>query len=158
MHRQKDDEAQPFGSRGYTGQIQAVVDFESDLRASRQAFLKGKVIIGFVDFVILARAMTLMPVQSSPKPLSSYGKYRSLTAAPFLPMSRAEMEALGWDACDVILVSGDAYIDHPSFGAALIGLAQGQSIDWEGRDGRVRRLTVESVEPASGVSDLLQAS
>ena len=41
--------------------------------------------------------------------------------APFLPMSRAEMAALGWDACDVILVTGDAYIDHPSFGMALIG-------------------------------------
>jgi hypothetical protein len=36
-------------------------------------------------------------------------------------MSREEMDALGWDACDVILVSGDAYIDLPSFGAALIG-------------------------------------
>jgi uncharacterized radical SAM protein YgiQ len=42
-------------------------------------------------------------------------------AAPFLPMSRAEMDKLGWDACDVILVTGDAYIDHPSFGMALIG-------------------------------------
>jgi uncharacterized radical SAM protein YgiQ len=41
--------------------------------------------------------------------------------APVLPTSRAEMEALGWESCDVILVSGDAYIDHPSFGAALIG-------------------------------------
>ena len=38
-----------------------------------------------------------------------------------LPMSRAEMDALGWDSCDIILVSGDAYIDHPSFGVALIG-------------------------------------
>jgi uncharacterized radical SAM protein YgiQ len=36
-------------------------------------------------------------------------------------MSRAEMDALGWDSCDIILVSGDAYIDHPSFGVALIG-------------------------------------
>ncbi len=36
-------------------------------------------------------------------------------------MSRAEMEQLGWDCCDVILVTGDAYVDHPSFGAALIG-------------------------------------
>ncbi|HXE39011.1 MAG TPA: YgiQ family radical SAM protein, partial [Azonexus sp.] len=36
-------------------------------------------------------------------------------------MSRAEMDALGWDSCDVILVTGDAYIDHPSFGMALIG-------------------------------------
>jgi uncharacterized radical SAM protein YgiQ len=41
--------------------------------------------------------------------------------APFLPMSRAEMDALGWDSCDVILVTGDAYVDHPSFGAAIIG-------------------------------------
>jgi uncharacterized radical SAM protein YgiQ len=41
--------------------------------------------------------------------------------APVLPMSRAEMEQLGWECCDVILVTGDAYVDHPSFGAALIG-------------------------------------
>src|SRR5262245_52743234 len=41
--------------------------------------------------------------------------------APFLPMSRAEMEKLGWDQCDVIVVTGDAYIDHPSFGMAIIG-------------------------------------
>src|SRR5215470_7604604 len=41
--------------------------------------------------------------------------------APFLPMSRAEMAALGWQQCDVILVTGDAYIDHPSFGMALVG-------------------------------------
>ncbi len=38
-----------------------------------------------------------------------------------LPASREEMSALGWDACDIILVSGDAYIDHPAFGTALIG-------------------------------------
>ncbi|MFN4325928.1 MAG: YgiQ family radical SAM protein [Azonexus sp.] len=36
-------------------------------------------------------------------------------------MSRAEMDALGWDSCDIILITGDAYIDHPSFGMALIG-------------------------------------
>jgi uncharacterized radical SAM protein YgiQ len=41
--------------------------------------------------------------------------------APFLPRSRAEMEALGWDRCDVIVVTGDAYVDHPSFGMAIIG-------------------------------------
>jgi len=41
--------------------------------------------------------------------------------APVLPMSRAEMDALGWDSCDVILVTGDAYVDHPSFGMAIIG-------------------------------------
>lgn len=43
------------------------------------------------------------------------------SAAPFLPMSRAEMAQLGWSQCDVILITGDAYIDHPSFGMALIG-------------------------------------
>jgi uncharacterized radical SAM protein YgiQ len=41
--------------------------------------------------------------------------------APFLPMSRAEMDLLGWDSCDVIIVTGDAYVDHPSFGMAIIG-------------------------------------
>ncbi len=41
--------------------------------------------------------------------------------APFLPMSRAEMDVLGWDACDILLVTGDAYVDHPSFGMALVG-------------------------------------
>ncbi len=41
--------------------------------------------------------------------------------APFLPMSREEMQALGWEQCDVILVTGDAYVDHPSFGMAIIG-------------------------------------
>ena len=46
---------------------------------------------------------------------------RKPVPAPFLPMSRAEMDALGWDFCDVILITGDAYIDHPSFGMALIG-------------------------------------
>lgn len=38
-----------------------------------------------------------------------------------LPMSRREMQQRGWTQCDVILVTGDAYVDHPSFGAALIG-------------------------------------
>jgi len=41
--------------------------------------------------------------------------------APFLPMSRAEMDELGWDSCDVIIVTGDAYVDHPSFGMAIVG-------------------------------------
>ena len=39
----------------------------------------------------------------------------------FLPMSRAEMQSLGRDQCDIIIVNGDAYVDHPSFGAAIIG-------------------------------------
>lgn len=56
-------------------------------------------------------------------PLFSYRKYwaHRFGVAPFLPMSRAEMDVLGWDSCDVVLVTGDAYIDHPSFGMALIG-------------------------------------
>ena len=56
-------------------------------------------------------------------PLFSYRKYwaQRFGVAPYLPMSRAEMDALGWDSCDVILVTGDAYIDHPSFGMALVG-------------------------------------
>ena len=60
---------------------------------------------------------------SSPTNLFATVPKRSARAAvaPFLPMSRAEMDALGWDQCDVILVTGDAYIDHPSFGMALVG-------------------------------------
>ncbi|HEX4150699.1 MAG TPA: YgiQ family radical SAM protein, partial [Steroidobacteraceae bacterium] len=45
----------------------------------------------------------------------------ALAGAAFLPTSREDMHALGWDQCDVILVTGDAYVDHPSFGMALIG-------------------------------------
>jgi hypothetical protein len=57
------------------------------------------------------------------KALTSYRPYwaKRFGTAPFLPMSRAEMEQLGWDSCDVILVTGDAYVDHPSFGMAVIG-------------------------------------
>ena len=57
------------------------------------------------------------------KPLTSYRKYWAARfgTAPLLPMSRAEMAALGWDSCDIILVTGDAYVDHPSFGMAVIG-------------------------------------
>ncbi|HZC87677.1 MAG TPA: YgiQ family radical SAM protein, partial [Steroidobacteraceae bacterium] len=63
--------------------------------------------------------------------------------APFLPMSRAEMELLGWDSCDVIIITGDAYVDHPSFGMAIIGRvleAQGFRVgilaqpDWHGAE------------------------
>ncbi|MDP6377904.1 MAG: YgiQ family radical SAM protein [Pseudomonadales bacterium] len=46
---------------------------------------------------------------------------KRLTPAPVLPMSRAEMDELGWDSCDVIIVTGDAYVDHPSFGMAIVG-------------------------------------
>jgi uncharacterized radical SAM protein YgiQ len=57
------------------------------------------------------------------KPITSYRPYwaKRFGVAPFLPMSRAEMEQLGWDSCDIVLVTGDAYVDHPSFGMAVIG-------------------------------------
>ena len=68
-------------------------------------------------------AASVVPSSAPPKPLFSYRKYWAsrFGTAPFLPMSRAEMDILGWDSCDIILVTGDAYIDHPSFGMALIG-------------------------------------
>jgi uncharacterized radical SAM protein YgiQ len=61
--------------------------------------------------------------RSAPRNLFAYRKFWAsrFGSAPFLPMSRAEMDELGWDSCDIILVTGDAYIDHPSFGMALIG-------------------------------------
>lgn len=57
------------------------------------------------------------------KPLTSYRKYWAARfgTAKFLPTSREEMAALGWDSCDIVLVTGDAYVDHPSFGMAVIG-------------------------------------
>ncbi|UJF17675.1 YgiQ family radical SAM protein [Vibrio sp. SS-MA-C1-2] len=64
-------------------------------------------------------------------------------AAPFLPTSRKEMDQLGWDSCDIIIVSGDAYVDHPSFGMAIIGrLLESQGFrvgiiaqpDWHSKD------------------------
>jgi uncharacterized radical SAM protein YgiQ len=79
------------------------------------------------------------------KPLDSYRQFWAARfgTAPFLPMSRSEMEQLGWDSCDVILVTGDAYVDHPSFGMAVIGRmleAQGFRVgiiaqpDWQSAD------------------------
>ena len=55
--------------------------------------------------------------------ITAYRKFwaERFGTAPFLPMSRAEMELLGWDSCDVIIVTGDAYVDHPSFGMAIVG-------------------------------------
>jgi uncharacterized radical SAM protein YgiQ len=59
----------------------------------------------------------------SAKNIFSYRKYwaHRFGVAPVLPMNRAQMEELGWDSCDIILVTGDAYVDHPSFGMAVIG-------------------------------------
>ncbi len=60
---------------------------------------------------------------NAPKALTAYRPYwaKRFGTAPFLPMSRAEMDMLGWDSCDIIIVTGDAYVDHPSFGMAVIG-------------------------------------
>ncbi len=60
---------------------------------------------------------------SQPVPLFSHRPYWAARfgTAPVLPMSRAEMDRLGWDSCDIIIITGDAYVDHPSFGMALIG-------------------------------------
>ena len=55
--------------------------------------------------------------------LTSWKPYwaKRFGTAPFLPTCRAEMDALGWDRCDIVIVTGDAYVDHPSFGMAVIG-------------------------------------
>ena len=57
------------------------------------------------------------------KPLNHYPLYwaECFGTAPFLPISRAEMDQLEWDSCDIIIVTGDAYVDHPSFGMAIVG-------------------------------------
>jgi len=61
-------------------------------------------------------------MHAAPTNLRSYPRFRpELKPAPFLPMSKREMDQLGWDHCDIILITGDAYIDHPSFGMALVG-------------------------------------
>jgi len=61
----------------------------------------------------------------------------------FLPVSRADMEQRGWDSYDFLIVTGDAYVDHPSFGAAIIGRmleADGHRVailaqpDWHSKD------------------------
>jgi len=68
------------------------------------------------------RGRILSPARLEPSLFSQRKHWaKRLGVAPILPVSRAEMDVLGWDACDVILVTGDAYVDHPSFGAALIG-------------------------------------
>jgi uncharacterized radical SAM protein YgiQ len=83
-----------------------------------------------------------------PKPataLHDYNKYwaECFGIAPQLPMSRAQMDVLGWDSCDIIIVTGDAYVDHPSFGMAIIGRlleANGFRVgiiaqpDWQSKD------------------------
>src|SRR3954463_8027761 len=92
-----------------------------------------------------ASVMSQVKPQPSPNSLFSHRKYwaECFGTAPFLPMSRAEMDQLGWDSCDIIIVTGDAYVDHPSFGMAVIGRvleAQGFRVgiiaqpDWQSAD------------------------
>ncbi len=59
----------------------------------------------------------------APPAINAYPRYwaECFGTAPLLPMCRAEMDALGWDSCDIIIVCGDAYVDHPSFGMAIVG-------------------------------------
>ncbi|MFT5504192.1 MAG: putative radical SAM protein YgiQ [Gammaproteobacteria bacterium] len=84
-------------------------------------------------------------LSATARPLNQYPLYwaECFGAAPFLPMSRDEMATLGWDSCDIILVTGDAYVDHPSFGMAIVGRlleAQGFRVgiiaqpDWHSAD------------------------
>ncbi len=91
----------------------------------------------------VAAPTTAMP--KPPKPLNGYRPYwaKRFGRAKFLPMSREEMNELGWDSCDIIIVTGDAYVDHPSFGMAVIGRvleAQGFRVgiiaqpDWQSAD------------------------
>jgi uncharacterized radical SAM protein YgiQ len=89
--------------------------------------------------------MSTITIPKTATALYGYPKYwaECFGTAPFLPMSRVEMDALGWDACDIILVTWDAYVDHPSFGMAIIGrLLEDQGFrvgiiaqpDWHSRD------------------------
>jgi uncharacterized radical SAM protein YgiQ len=90
--------------------------------------------------------MCVMPLATqTAKDLFSHRKYWAARfgTAPYLPMSREEMDALGWDECDIIIVTGDAYVDHPSFGMAIVGRlleAQGFRVgiiaqpDWHSAD------------------------
>jgi len=90
-------------------------------------------------------ALTSQHHTSLPKPIFSYPKYwaECFGIAPQLPMTGAEMNELGWDSCDIILVTGDAYVDLPSFGMAVVGRvleAQGFRVgiiaqpDWKSAD------------------------
>src|SRR5688572_28462136 len=64
-----------------------------------------------------------VPAVAGRRGLFTYRKHwaHKLGTAPFLATSRAEMDAPGWDACDIVLVTGDAYVDHPSVGMAIDG-------------------------------------
>src|SRR5438876_12039698 len=56
-----------------------------------------------------------------PAPRLTFPMWTERFAAPHLPMTAAEMAKRGWDAVDVVFVTGDAYVDHPSFAMAILG-------------------------------------
>ncbi|TFH70843.1 YgiQ family radical SAM protein [Gammaproteobacteria bacterium LSUCC0112] len=92
--------------------------------------------------------------ESSDKPrhLFSYPRYwaECFGTAPFLPMSRAEMDELGWDSCDIIIVTADAYVDHPSFGMAVVGrLLEAQGF----RVGIIAQPAWDSAEPFKALGE-----
>jgi len=72
---------------------------------------------------VASKGLTLQGIKPQARPLNEYEPYwaECYGRASFLPTTRAEMDALGWDSCDVIVVTGDAYVDHPSFGMAIVG-------------------------------------
>ena len=80
------------------------------------------------------------------KPITSYRPYwaKRFGTATFLPTSNEEMLALGWDSCDIVIVSGDAYVDNPSFGMAVIG----RTLEAQGfRVGIIAQPDWQSAEP-----------
>src|SRR5512140_1453737 len=90
-----------------------------------------------------------MTTMQAAKPLFSYRKFwaHRFGNAPFLPTTAEEMDALGWDSYDIVIVTGDAYVDHPSFGMAIVGRlleAQGFRVgiiaqpDWRSADDFMR--------------------
>ncbi len=87
-----------------------------------------------------------------PRHLFSYPRYwaECFGTAPFLPMSRAEMDELGWDSCDIIIVTADAYVDHPSFGMAVVGrLLEAQGF----RVGIIAQPAWDSAEPFKALGE-----
>lgn len=87
-----------------------------------------------------------------PRHLFSYQRYwaECFGTAPFLPMSRAEMDELGWDSCDIIIVTADAYVDHPSFGMAVVGrLLEAQGF----RVGIIAQPAWDSAEPFKALGE-----
>ena len=85
--------------------------------------------------------MALVPLSRK----GSRGPSRPDTSA-YLPTSRADMDARGWDQLDILIVNGDAYVDHPAFGGALIGRFL------EGRGYRVGMISQPSWNDTTDVS------